>query len=693
MDITILDTNIRRFALFLFCFFNIAIDSFAQDLPILKKSFKNAFAYTKDNQLIVSTGNIKRHWTWTGKGFSTSQINDSNEVYTLSNSSDADWDLGDLGNGKVVSIVAFRDDDENFTSEHLAVEAEIEYNSLMIKYVIWAYPNAKGLRTQLWLKKRKGKVLNSDLTKPGISEALTLKDKPEQVIAFGYHAGLKADDRPYEILAEEEITENGTSNITNGLIVRNKNEGLVLVKESQKHTHMQSELETGGFKRQNNFISVYGLGLKSEDITSDRYIFCWANWMILFNGDELDAQLELKRFDRQRFPINQERDIFTMANTWGSEDGFDQSAYKAREENVLKEIEACADLGIDLLQIDDGWQIRNGENSWLPAVKGPTKPYGSGALPKLLDGSTMPEEYYVYPDGFARVRKQAKESGIKLGLWNAWTAPTSALETNYINGGFKAFKLDFANLNNKSSLDDLYYKARNLIKFSRHRAVVNWDVTEVTPRMGFYFGRDCGNLYLANRKANTLRSAVQYNPWQVLRDAWELADYMNLNQIQITFQNKDLTPSNAKTDALKYTHGYNFAITLMSSPIFFTEIQYLTPQAREELKPIISTYKNVRDKMFRGYVFTIGEKPDNQSWSGFQNYNPDTGNGYITIFRELKNQKTSSKIALRFLKPGTKLTITNLLTGVKNTEILNERSELNFEIQQAPGFLFLEYKS
>ncbi len=676
---------------FSIAFFSFSATSYAKDLPKLRESYKHSTAYTKDNQLIVSTGSIERHWIWTGKGLATSLIKNSHgAIFAKKTDFSADWNLGQLGEGRIVSLKAFKNDDEHFTSDHLAVEVEIEYSTLDIKYVIWAYPDASGLRTQLWLKMPKGIEREGKLVGAGVSETLNLSKEPAEITAFGYRAGLKADIIPYNILTKVDIPKEGSSEIINGLIARYKDNGIILLKESQKHTHLNNGLETGGFNRKGNLLEVSGLGMKPDDISSD-YKFCWANWMILYEGGEMDAQLALKSFDRLRYPVHAERDIFIMANTWGSEDKFDQAAYKAREENVLREIDACANLGIDLLQIDDGWQVRKGENSWLPSIKGPTKAYSGNNLPVLFDGSSLPETYDVYPNGFTNVRNHAKEAGINLGLWHAWIAPLSALKSNYDNGDFKAFKLDFAVLDKKNSLDGLYYKARNIIKYSGYSAVVNWDVTESGPRMGFYFGRDCGNLYLANRKANTIRKQVQYDPWQILRDAWELADYMNLNKIQITYQNKDLTPDTAKTDALKYSHGYNLAITLMASPIFFTEVQYLSTKARAELSPIIAKYKSERNNMYKGYVFAIGNKPDNQSWTGFQNYNPETGNGYLTVFRELNNEKESAEIALHFLKPGTDIQLLNILTNTSQMVKLNEKSEMEFEIPKAPGFLFLKY--
>ncbi len=679
--------------IFVTTFFSFIKFSSAQELPKLKQSYRQSTAYTQGNQLVVSTGLVERRWTWTGKGLATSLVKSAKgELVAAATNLAADWNIGELGEGRIVAIKAFQNSDEGFTSEHLAVEVEVKYAALFVKYVIWVYPNTTGFRTQLWLKSSEGTRRGEVSLHPGISEILNLRAAPSNVRGFGYYGGLKANIVPYDILTTVDIAREGSSDIVSGLIVNGEDRGIILLKESQKHTHMNRQLETGGFVRKGNLLEVNGLGIRADDISTD-YKFCWANWMILYDGGDTDAQLALKRFDRARYPVHPGRDIFIMANTWGSEDGFDQSAYKAREENVLREIEACTDLGIDLLQIDDGWQIRSGKDSWLPAQKGPTTgTYRRSGSLVLHDGTGLPESYAVYPEGFANVKKKARKAGIELGLWHAWTAPLPALQTNFDNGKFKAFKLDFALLDKKSSLDSLYYKARDLIKYSGYKAVVNWDVTERAARMGFYFGRDCGNLYLANRKAYTVREDVQYHPWQVLRDAWELADYMNLNKVQITFQNKDLTPDTTKSDALKYPHRYNLAITLMASPIFFTETQYLSESARAALKPLIAQYKAERDEMYKGYVFALGQKPDNKSWTGFQNHNPDTGDGYITVFRELNNERQDASIALHFFKPGSALELTDIVTRESRRVILNERSEITFDIPEAPGFLFLKYR-
>ncbi|MGB0372806.1 MAG: hypothetical protein ACPGN3_15835 [Opitutales bacterium] len=663
----------------------------ASSLPSLNKQLGDASVSTNGDAITVSTGLVQRTWQWTGQGFLTTSIKRGSHDYSLaSTDAKADWALGKLGKGTLLSLSATDDDDEQFTSEHLAVEAEIEYKSLKLKYVIWAYPGAPGLRTQIWLKTGAGKTPKK--LGPGISDMLSLEGSNISATAFGYAAGLKnyKPEPEYNILETYELSDGGSWGKASGLILDNGNNGLVLIKESHNHTLIKKPVAVGSFTRKGNTFITDGLGLTPKDL-KDEYRFCWANWMVAYSGNNTDAQLALKQFDRKRFPIVKARDMYIMANTWGTEDTQDQAFYKAREGNVLREIPSAADLGIDIVQIDEGWQVSR--KDWRPAKTGPWRPFKT-ENPLLHDGTALPEKYTVYPEGFVNVKQAAKEHGIKLGLWFANTTPLEDLKGRYDEGNFKAFKLDFARLESKDRLDVLYYKGRDLVKYTGHTAGVNWDVTENQPRMGFYFGRECGNIYLANRKTYTVREAVTYIPWRQLRDAWELAKYVNLNKFQITINNKDIISETAAqwTDADQHSHAYNFAITLMSSPIFFAETQYFSESARDELRPIIAKYKEERSEMYDGYVFPIGDRPNNANWSGFQNHNLGKGTGYISVFRELHNKETKANLSLHLLKPGTQLELTDILTGETRKVTLGQNSEISFEIQESPGFAFMKYR-
>lgn len=651
-------------------------------LPKLDIQFENSSVFTKGDKLIVSTGRIERTYQLTSNGFVTTSLRNlthKKEVLNTDNSLDSDWEIGGKTPGNLISLSAKIDDDEKFTDTHILVEAEFEYpvNHLLVKYIVWVYPGADGLRTQLQLKALQGFDSTKEIFGTDITETVFFKEKPSNISAFGYMQGVKTN-MDVNILTENKIDEKTqTIDWANGLIITGENEGIILIKESNKSTSLKKkqDVATGSFHLNENKISMTGAGMFPKNLKEDNYLSCWANWVILYSGNEDEANLTLKKFDRKRFPVHPERDIFMMANTWGTEDMRPECLYAAREENVLKELESVADLGIDMLQIDDGWQTKE----WLPAK--------NSAEHQRKD---VIGDYILYPDGWQNVKAKAEKLEVKLGLWAAWTIPADKLIWNYDHGNFSAFKLDFANLNTIEKRDELMGKARELIKHSNYQTCVNWDVTETPPRAGYFYGREYGNVYLENRKVTTARANVQYVPHKVLKDVWLVSKYVNLNKFQVTIQNIDMAKDTTKTDAHKYNHPYVVGISLMSSPIFFQETQYYSQKAREQIRPLLEIYKKHRKEMYAGYVFPVGDEPDNKSWTGFQNYNPETNSGYLTIFRELQNKENSKSIELKFLNEK-KIKLTNLITN-KVESVQLEKNKITFQIDQAAGFQFFKYE-
>ena len=650
-------------------------------LPKQKVSLKGAHVITKKDEVVISTGKVERTYKLTPHGLvTTSFINKQNETEWINANPRilCDWSIDGYVQGNLVSLNSFVSDDEKFTDSHICVEAEFEYSErhLMVKYIVWAYPGAEGLRTQLKLRALPGFDGNKETFSPGITETLGLSKEIPSPKAFGYMQGIKAN-MDEDILTEEKLSpDTKVVDWASGLVMSSDNQGVILVKESNKSTSLLEkwDVATGSFLLNGQTVQVTGTGMFPENLKEDEYLSCWANWVILYEGDADDALLSLKKFDRRRYPVHPDRDIFMMANTWGTEDMRPGCLYAAREENVLKELESVADLGIDILQIDDGWQT----TEWLPAKHS-----------KDHEHKDVIGDYDVYPEEWGKVREKANELNVKLGLWAAWTAPLDKLQWNYDRGGFSAFKLDFANLNTIERRDELMGKARELIKYSAYNTCVNWDITEIPPRAGYFYGREYGNVYLENRKVTTARPPVQYIPYKVLRDAWLLSKYVNLNKFQVTVQNIDMTKDPTKTDAQLHNHPYVVAIALMSSPIFFQETHYYSDEARKQIKPLLSVYKKHREEMYAGYVFPIGNVPDNKSWTGFQNHNPKTNSGYLTIFRELNNNETSRNLSLKFLG-NKRIRLTDLTTNLDEVLIL-KNGVANFTITSPAGFKYYKY--
>lgn len=640
------------------------------------------------NRITASTGEATRCWKLTMAGLNTVEFNSPGgpEVIGYKNQF-CDWNFRWMTSGKPVKLVAVKvekDNDEGFAGDFIRTRLEFQYpvSGIGLLYDIWTIPGAPGFRTQISLKKSIGTDPVPEFTE-GKVEQLQLDPSFRTVRAVGYFNDTQHRNKTETpVLKEEDFPLKKLLDINwaNVLMALNNEGGLILVKESHKCVN-QPGVNTGDFKISPSGIAVSGAGLDSAHL-SVKYQPCWATWSIVYKGDRDQAGLALRQFDRNRYPIDPTRDVYIMSNTWGSEDSGANSKYASREENILREIETANELGIDLLQIDDGWQGTDYKN-WKPVRKAVyfNNREGSGKI--IPNGA----EYSVYPGGWVNVRQAAQEKGIDLGLWAAWTIPYEDLVWNFKQGGFRTFKLDFSNLKTYDILHEFENRVRKFILETGHKVRVNWDVTENAARIGYFFGREYGNIYLENRKPEFPENVI-YHPSLVLRDAWHVSKYTNLNKFQITYQNPDRVDREA-SDAYLHGHDYCLAITLMGSPIFFQEVHLLSQNARQILKPLIETYKSVRDEMYKGYVLPIGNEPDNNSWTGFQNYNPETYGGYLTIFRELNNPDNKKSFSLKFAS-GKKVFFENLLSG--ETFEAPDGADCLFTLTDPGKFLFLNYQ-
>ncbi len=640
--------------------------------------FDNAFVRTKGNILHVETGHVARDWKWTGHGLVTVDFKNqkTGTRWTQPNPQfNSDWNfpgfIEDNTTCELVSLSAGPVRFSPWTGDHVRVVAEMVYPAakLQIKYEIWVYPNSPGVRTQVSVKGMPG----FSAADAGSSNTARVDYLPVQVkeldrrIAGYYNHTQRRNKEETEILREDVKTQpiQGTEEYDWASVVwlENETEGLALVKESHKCVNQQG-INTGIFTCGPAGLVSTGWGLTATDILTERYRPAWASWGLVFHGGADGRELALKIFDRDRYPVDPARDIYILANTWGSTDDKSTAQSRAAQENVIREIKSQADLGIDVQQIDDGWQ-GNDYDSWQP-IKA------------------------RYPDGWKTVRHVAREHGVTLGLWAAGERiPLQDLKYNFDGGGFKYYKLDFVNLQSYDELEELVTKVHKFAEYTHHLVRVNWDVTENPPRMGYYYGREYGNIYLENRKPVKPEHVV-YVPHLVLRDAWQLSKYVNLNKFQITVQNIDRV-NRSVSDAFQHNHPYCVAITLMGSPIFFQETQYYDKNDREQIRPLLALYKQHRDDMYKGYVYPVGEKPDNASWAGFQNHNQTNGEGYITLFRELENKNPVRKIQLRFLA-GKRIELMDLRKKTTKTGMVDKNGFVEFTIKRTPDFKFLKYK-
>lgn len=656
-------------------------------IPKINCSLKNAKAHTEDNLLIVSTGKISRSWAWSDTGFVTEKITDldSGKSWEYSGTN-CDWQLPDAketAKAEIVSISAEISDDEGFTSQHIAVTSEIFYpdTGIVIQWNIWAYPNAPGIRTQLAVKTKKSISWghsNQGSPQDARVERIPVSKPTSRRRFIGYYNETQQRNDTHQDILKEEIVDHPLHykewcNWASAACIEDDEGGIALVKESHKCVN-QKGYATGGFIcDEKHGLSCTGWGIRPSEISSTDFTPGWATWCLVWSGNDLDREVTFKTFDRLRYPIDPERDIYIQANTWGSTSSSQDARRAAGEKSVLKELEACAELGIDVLQIDDGWQVPPGNATWQPGDNG---------------WHPHPESY---PNGWKNVRTRAQELGIKIGLWAA-AQPISLeeLKANYNDGGFLQYKLDFASLKSRADIDELMQKVREFIKFTGHKVRVNWDVTENCPRYGYFFAREYGSIYLENRKPVQPLSVI-YRPHTVLRDIWQVAKYLNLHRFQCSVQNIDRVDQDF-SDAHLHTHAYSTAIALMGVPLFFQEIKYYSNEAKTEIKALLEVYKQNREAMFQGIVHPIGDKPDNASWTGLQCHLPEENKGFLMIFRERSNAKPKHSLKLGWVNSD-QLEFTDLITDKKWQKNMPEDGSIEFSINETPGFLFLKYCS
>ncbi|HCD31795.1 MAG TPA: hypothetical protein DER01_05265 [Phycisphaerales bacterium] len=537
--------------------------------------------------------------------------------------------------------------DHPLLTDQMVVSVTYYLSSLQmrLRYQFTLYPNVAGLRTQLKFQFETAHDPEHIPSWLGDSLSLQLAMNLEysRRLGVGFYndtqhrnSRLTPIRRAMQMAGMPDALEIWDWN--NILYIERHNAGLAIVKESHK-TVNQNGIDGGAFLVEKNQLGVSGLGLCSNhyqgtawhDLPGWRET--WANWLVFYRGDQSARQLAIKQFDRARYPFKPQRDAIVMSNTWGSRGSGERSRQAADQANVLREIDSAADLGIDLVQIDDGWQCE-------PAAIDPTS----------IDRDWLPNPE-KWPDGWQALVSHAQAKGVRLGLWFNSHVDVQKMLSNLDAGGFVRFKLDFANCQTRDELEGLLAKAKVLASANESDVRVNWDLTENAPRVGYFIGREFGSLYLANRENGPeplhRLNHIRYVPSLILRDAWHLAHDLNLNQFQISYQNLDLVIDDL-SNCKSYTHDYALAITLMGLPILFTETQRLSDLARAQIRPLLALYRQYREAMTRGYVFPLGQTPSDHVWTGFQSYDPDSQDGHILLFRELHNADSSVTLPLHF---------------------------------------------
>ena len=369
--------------------------------------------------------------------------------------------------------------------------------------------------------------------------------------------------------------------------------------------------------------------------------------------------------------------LVTMSNTWGDCNGYS----RVSRDFIIREIDAAKEIGVDIVQIDDGWQTGNTDDKTRRDELG-RREFSGNFWDLRLDR---------FPNGMREVTDYATERGIKVGMWFAPDShgdfalldrDTEVLRRAYDEWGIRFFKLDMFWVSTDAERRRFLELLRRIYSFGNDVSV-QLDVTR-NLRMNYLSGKEYGTVFVENRYTKTANSF----PHRILRNLWSLSKYIPTSKFQFELVNPDLNKeSYAETDPLapsNYSMDYLFATVMLSNPLFWMEMQFLPENRRAELRDIMGVFREHRDRLARLDVRPIGDKPSGRSFTGFA-VTGGTGNAeYLLIFRELTDSD-EAKIKAPIPKGASaQLLATNSTGGVRLDE-----GEISIRLDNPRSYAFI----
>jgi len=370
-------------------------------------------------------------------------------------------------------------------------------------------------------------------------------------------------------------------------------------------------------------VSFYGNGFMQTGI-GDRWV------LLTYHGGSNGRTAVLQQYQRQIRPYVAERDGLLLSNTWG-----DRSAgMNLNDEFVRKEIDAAKSLGVDVVQVDAGWQTGKFD--------------AGGGLAGIREGYWKVNPHFWDPDpkrfpsGFSSLAGYAHANGMKFGLWFSpdssdnfanWRKDADTFLKKNREEGVDSFKLDMINIGTREG--ELNYQALidRMLTQSDGKMMLDLDVTAET-RQGYFGNIAAGPLFVENRYTDWHR----YWPHQTLRNLWKLSHFVDPVRLRMEFLNPERNTGLYPDDSLAPSHydpACLFATTMFSSPLAWFENSGLSAGFIKAASPIIAQWKNERAEIYRGTILPIGDAPDGVTWTGFASVAKAERGGYLLLFREL----------------------------------------------------------
>ena len=360
---------------------------------------------------------------------------------------------------------------------------------------------------------------------------------------------------------------------------------------------------------------------------------------LAYRGGDAGRQRAAIAFQRALRPYRPGRDGVLLSNTWG---GGNRDS-RINQAFLLKEIEAGAKIGVDVIQIDDGWQSGRTQNSEKKAKAGKAKVW-NGYWD--ADPDFWKEDRERFPDGLDLLVKKAAEKGMRFGLWFGpdssneaanWEKDAACLLDYHRRLGIDYFKMDSMKLTTETGLARCRMMFDRMLEQSGGAMVFDLDCTaEIRP--GYWGMPDIGPLFLENRYTKN----PVYWPHHTLKNLWDLSHLVDPVRLRLEFNNPDTNHENYKGSPLghgNYRPDTLFATVMAASPLAWMELSDVSEASVAALAPLVRSWKAERARWHGGVMHPVGDRPDGVSWTGFVSEAADGKGGYALLFRELNASK------------------------------------------------------
>ncbi|MGB1130023.1 MAG: alpha-galactosidase [Haloferula sp.] len=361
-------------------------------------------------------------------------------------------------------------------------------------------------------------------------------------------------------------------------------------------------------------------------------------WTVLsYSGRRAGRIAAMQDYQRCLRSYQPDRDGMFLSNTWG--DRSRDSRISA--EFLAKEVEAGARLGVDVVQVDDGWQKGKTGNS----------AFGKGAWGNFR--SADPEFWKPHPERFPNGLKPlveaARAKDMKFGLWFGpdaendmanWEKDADMLLQAFDKEGVEYVKIDAVEMKSRAAEANLKKFYHKVLIETDGRVVFDADATAGL-RPGYYGTNNVGPIFLENRYTDWKR----YWPHHTMRNLWTLSPHVDPVRLRMEFLNQVRNAEKYDGDPLApsaYPPDTLFAGVMFSSPLGWFEVSNLPENYFASIPPLVEAWKKERNAIFSGHMIPIGEAPDGYVWTGFSSVSRDRKSARLVVFRELNSDASWS---------------------------------------------------